>query len=338
MVARRSAPRAIASARYTSPHLERLEERFVIDGREVVDCGPRGAAATVQTAVERLVARWHARSAADVLRVRDRDRVRAVPPRRASRSRCSRSASAAGSTPPTSSRRSPRPSRRSTSITRHLLGETLESIAREKAGVIKPGIPVVVGPVAPDAHAVIAERAASAGASSFTLPIASASPTRDRRVALAATVTLDGRCTSPRGRHAGAAGTHQIDNAAVAFCLLDELVASWRARSTAQAMRAGLTERALAGPARATFDGAAPRCMLDAAHNPAGARRSPPICASATGGRDARLRRDARQGRRRHARGAAARAAARSICTTAPSPRALDADALAALASAVATG
>ena len=33
------APRraATASARYTSPHLERLEERFVIDGREVDD-------------------------------------------------------------------------------------------------------------------------------------------------------------------------------------------------------------------------------------------------------------------------------------------------------------
>ena len=38
-----------------------------------------------------------------------------------------------------------------------LLGETLESIAREKAGVIKPGIPVVVGPVAPGALAVIAD-------------------------------------------------------------------------------------------------------------------------------------------------------------------------------------
>ena len=38
-----------------------------------------------------------------------------------------------------------------------LLGETLESIAREKAGVIKPGIPVIVGPVAPGAHAVIAD-------------------------------------------------------------------------------------------------------------------------------------------------------------------------------------
>ena len=36
-----------------------------------------------------------------------------------------------------------------------LLGETLESIAREKAGVIKPGIPVIVGPVAPGARAVI---------------------------------------------------------------------------------------------------------------------------------------------------------------------------------------
>ena len=44
-----------------------------------------------------------------------------------------------------------------------LLGETLESIAREKAGVIKPGIPVIVGPVAPGARAVIEATCREAG-------------------------------------------------------------------------------------------------------------------------------------------------------------------------------
>jgi dihydrofolate synthase / folylpolyglutamate synthase len=44
------------SARYTSPHLERLEERFVIGEREVDTAALEAAAATVQHAVERLKA------------------------------------------------------------------------------------------------------------------------------------------------------------------------------------------------------------------------------------------------------------------------------------------
>jgi len=39
------------------------------------------------------------------------------------------------------------------------LGDTIAAIAREKAGVIKPGIPVVVGPQVPEARAVIVARA-----------------------------------------------------------------------------------------------------------------------------------------------------------------------------------
>ena len=42
-------------ARYTSPHLERLEERFVIDEREVTTPDLRDAAAAVQRAAEALV-------------------------------------------------------------------------------------------------------------------------------------------------------------------------------------------------------------------------------------------------------------------------------------------
>ncbi|PYR73159.1 MAG: hypothetical protein DMF86_21305 [Acidobacteria bacterium] len=43
-------------ARYTSPHLIRLEERFVIGGREVATDRLRAAAARVQAAAERLTA------------------------------------------------------------------------------------------------------------------------------------------------------------------------------------------------------------------------------------------------------------------------------------------
>jgi dihydrofolate synthase/folylpolyglutamate synthase len=45
------------------------------------------------------------------------------------------------------------------------LGERLEQIAFEKAGILKPGVPCVVGPQPPEALAVIEERAAARGAS-----------------------------------------------------------------------------------------------------------------------------------------------------------------------------
>ncbi|MCH6587773.1 MAG: hypothetical protein IH805_05615 [Proteobacteria bacterium] len=44
------------------------------------------------------------------------------------------------------------------------LGATLEEIAFEKAGILKPGVPAVIGPQAPEAHAVIEARAAELGA------------------------------------------------------------------------------------------------------------------------------------------------------------------------------
>lgn len=44
------------------------------------------------------------------------------------------------------------------------LGDTIEEIAREKAGIMKAGVPCVVGPQVPEVDAVIAEVAASLGA------------------------------------------------------------------------------------------------------------------------------------------------------------------------------
>lgn len=48
-----------------------------------------------------------------------------------------------------------------------LLGDTLEQIAREKAGIIKPGVPVVVGEVVPATRPVFEGRAAELGAPLF---------------------------------------------------------------------------------------------------------------------------------------------------------------------------
>jgi len=45
-----------------------------------------------------------------------------------------------------------------------LLGDTLPAIAREKAGIAKAGVPLLLGPLAPEAHQAIAEVAAQVGA------------------------------------------------------------------------------------------------------------------------------------------------------------------------------
>lgn len=44
------------------------------------------------------------------------------------------------------------------------LGDTLESIASEKAGIIKPGCPVVIGPAQPEVRRVLTDRAATVNA------------------------------------------------------------------------------------------------------------------------------------------------------------------------------
>ena len=50
---------------------------------------------------------------------------------------------------------------------REFLGDNLRQIAAEKAGIIRPGVPVAVGPQEEDAWHAIAERAAELGASLF---------------------------------------------------------------------------------------------------------------------------------------------------------------------------
>ena len=81
------------------------------------------------------------------------------------------------------------------------LGTTLREIAREKAGILKPGVPAVLAPNAPEAVASVAERAAEVGA-----PLACLGADD---VAAAPAVALP--------------GVHQRENAAVAAAVLARL-------------------------------------------------------------------------------------------------------------------
>ncbi len=84
-----------------------------------------------------------------------------------------------------------------------ILGDTIEKIAAEKAGIIKPGVPVVVGAMPDEARAVIEGLARACGAPLAPAPDAESSaaatasgapvPGSNRRTALAVLATLAGR-------------------------------------------------------------------------------------------------------------------------------------------------
>jgi dihydrofolate synthase/folylpolyglutamate synthase len=213
-----------------------------------------------------------------------------------------------------------------------LLGETLESIAREKAGVVKPGIPVIVGPVAPGARAVIEAACRDRGARYVSA--------LDRvRVPAATPLAVDGRTTvtfEAGARRLGPVtlalrGRHQVVNAALAICLLVEL-AEAGLRVDDASIRAGLSSAQWPGRLeRMRWRGC--DVLLDAAHNPAGARALADYLRG-TAWTDVTL--VAGVMRDKDVSGmlsALLPCCAALVCTTPPNPRALAADALAALAS-----
>ena len=256
----------IRTARYTSPHLERIEERFVIGEREVLMPDLEAAAATVQRAVEDLVRAGTVESLPTFFECAT---AIAFELFRTARVDLAVVEVGLGGRLDATNVITPRAAAITSIAFDHqdLLGETLESIAREKAGVIKPGIPVIVGPVAAGPRAVI-EDVCQAQRATF--------------IDAASTVDIDVRSVNGRervslrtGRYAladvalGLEGRHQIENAAVAFALICEL-AGMGFRVDERAMSAGLSSTRWPGRLeRLAWNGA--DVILDAAHNPAGA-------------------------------------------------------------------
>jgi dihydrofolate synthase/folylpolyglutamate synthase len=145
---------------------------------------------------------------------------------------------------------------------REHLGETLAAIAAEKAGIIKPGVPVVSGVQRPEAAAVIA---AAAAACQAPLWQAGCDYQWDGNHAAmwfrAPGLELAGlRCALPGG--------HQLANYAQALAGAVRLRLAGMALSDAALRRAGETAR---WPGRLEWWGEPPTVLLDGAHNAAGA-------------------------------------------------------------------
>jgi dihydrofolate synthase/folylpolyglutamate synthase len=130
------------------------------------------------------------------------------------------------------------------------LGDTLELIAAEKAGIAKPGAPFVVGEPRPELVRVLREAADAA--------------VRTRDPAASADV----RIVPPEARWHGPlrlAGSHQRRNAAIAEAVLRAMPDRWRPAD--EAIHSGFAEATIPG----RLDRRGP-WLFDVAHNPDGVR------------------------------------------------------------------
>ena len=139
-----------------------------------------------------------------------------------------------------------------------ILGDTLEQIAREKAGILKPGTCAVSYPQAPEVRRVLRELCAQRG-----IPLTEA----DASAIVPLTDSVDGQTFTYRGAEYALPllGAHQLRNAAVAL----ETVAALRARGWRipdAAVHAGLAQ--VRWPARFELLRRAPWFVLDGGHNP----------------------------------------------------------------------
>jgi dihydrofolate synthase/folylpolyglutamate synthase len=136
------------------------------------------------------------------------------------------------------------------------LGNTIEAIAGEKAGILKPGIPAVIARQWPAAQAVFVRRADELGAK--IIRTEDVCITDVKVTARQSSFNLDGEAYTCE-----LAGRHQLENALAA------LLASRELGIPVPAMQAGLAN--VSWPGRLEYVSSDPDIVLDGAHNPAGA-------------------------------------------------------------------
>jgi dihydrofolate synthase / folylpolyglutamate synthase len=250
------------TGRYTSPHLVDLEERFAIDGRSITAGDLERLAGRVRAAARALPAPpsfFEATTALALEAFRDAavdvavlevglggrlDATNAVP------------ALAAAITAIDLDHE-------------EYLGQTIEAIAGEKAGIVKPDMVVVVGANRPAVLGILQAECLSRGAA-FVDAADGTSPDIHMHAGRA-TMSV----TTPRHRYAGLEvrlrGRHQADNAITAIRLLEELSARDVCRLNRDAIRTAVEQVEWPGRLELVRH-AGCDVLLDGAHNPSGAR------------------------------------------------------------------
>ena len=146
-----------------------------------------------------------------------------------------------------------------------LLGATLEAIAEQKAGIIKQGIPLVSGRIAPEALAVIDRIAEGKDAPRIAYG-------KDYQVSHQESVVtgevFDYTSSLRQGRfQTGLLGLHQIENAGMALALLDTFCQEDGRKLASNDLLAQALEET-SWPGRLEIVSRDPLMILDGAHNP----------------------------------------------------------------------
>jgi dihydrofolate synthase / folylpolyglutamate synthase len=250
------------TGRYTSPHLVSLHERFAVDGRPVTDDQLRASAARMRavavgmhpppTFFEATTA-----IACDLFKATGVD-VGVMEVGLGGR------LDATNALEPVA-----------TAITavdfdhQDLLGSTLREIAGEKAGIIKPGVPVVIAPNPADVEDVVR---AAAGAR-HALVVAAGEGVDVASSFAEGRLTL--RIETPRAVYGpltlGLRGRHQLGNALTLVRLAETIDETTAIGIPVSAIESGLRDVEWPGRLQlVSWQGAA--VLVDAAHNPSGAR------------------------------------------------------------------
>ena len=146
-----------------------------------------------------------------------------------------------------------------------LLGDSLEAIAEQKAGIIKQGIPLVTGRISPEALAVIDQIAEEKQAARIVYG-------RDYQVihheSIITGEVFDYTSVVRQGRfQTGLLGLHQIENAGMALALLDSYCKETGQELPDNALVAQALEET-SWPGRLEVIYREPLMILDGAHNP----------------------------------------------------------------------
>jgi dihydrofolate synthase / folylpolyglutamate synthase len=146
------------------------------------------------------------------------------------------------------------------------LGSTVEEVAREKAGIIKPGATVVVQDTGPDSLPAIESRAANAGA---TLLLRGRDYRLVERIPAVGgqQITVAGSRATYEGFVLPLFGAHQAENAASALVSAEAFLGSALNEDALRIALEGATS-----PGRLEVVARHPLVVLDGAHNPDAAR------------------------------------------------------------------
>lgn len=146
-----------------------------------------------------------------------------------------------------------------------LLGDTLEVIAEQKAGIIKQGISLVTGRIAPEALAVIDSIAEAKNA--LRLAYGTDYQVRHQESVVTGEV-FDYTSSVRQGRfQTGLLGLHQIENAGMAIALLDTFCQEDGRELASNDLLAQALEET-SWPGRLEIVSRDPLMILDGAHNP----------------------------------------------------------------------